>query len=100
VRIGFLCFRLFVMSLNWVVITMCFYGLSLNSANNEDFFGSLAAMSTAEVPAYIAAMFVMEAFGRRSVLAFCQVQFFVPLITFLAHCTVQGNKWVNFYCTQ
>ena len=73
VRIGFLCFRLFVMSLNWVVITMCFYGLSLNSANNDDFFGSLAAMSTAEVPAYIAAMFMMEAFGRRSVLAFCQV---------------------------
>ncbi len=35
VRIRFLCFRLAVMSLNWVVITMCFYGLSLNSANNE-----------------------------------------------------------------
>ena len=47
--------------------------LSLNSANNEEFFGSLAAMSTAEVPAYVAAMFLMEAFGRRSVLAFCQV---------------------------
>ncbi len=39
----------------------------------QDFFGSLAAMAAAEVPAYIASMFLMEAFGRRSVLSFCQV---------------------------
>jgi hypothetical protein len=30
-------------------------------------------MAAAEVPAYIASMFLMEAFGRRSVLSFCQV---------------------------
>ncbi len=51
--------------------------LALYNSHNtlwfQDFFGSLAAMAAAEVPAYIASMFLMEAFGRRSVLSFCQV---------------------------
>ena len=34
-----LIFRLFVVSLNWIVITLCYYGLSMNSGNQDLFIG-------------------------------------------------------------
>jgi len=68
-----LLIRLLLMSFNWTVITLCFYGLSLNSANTGDLFLSMAAMAAVEIPAYLAALVLMEFSGRRNILFFCQL---------------------------
>jgi len=67
-----LCYRLVIMSLNWIVITLCFYGLSLNSAN-EDLFTGMSMMALVELLAYIITLFIMDFFGRRPVLSVCQL---------------------------
>ena len=60
------------MSLNWIVITLCFYGLSLNSAN-EDLFTGMSTMAFVELMAYVIMLFVLDFTGRRPVLSFCQL---------------------------
>ena len=67
-----LCFRLIIMSLNWIVITLCFYGLSLNSAN-EDLFTGMSMMALVELMAYIITLFIIDYFGRRPILSVCQL---------------------------
>ncbi|XP_023349296.1 organic cation transporter protein isoform X2 [Eurytemora carolleeae] len=69
----FLLSRLIILSMNWVVITLCFYGLSLNSARDENIFASVAAMAGVEFPGYVLCMFIMEGWGRRPVLSLCQI---------------------------
>ena len=65
-------YRLIIMSFNWIVITLCFYGLSLNSAN-EDLFTGMSLMAFVELLAYIISLFIMDSFGRRPVLSVCQL---------------------------
>jgi len=67
-----LCYRLIIMSLNWIVITLCFYGLSLNSAN-EDLFTGMSMMAFVELMAYIITLFIIDYFGRRPILSVCQL---------------------------
>ena len=67
-----LLFRLFIMSLNWIVITLCFYGLSMNSGNQDLFIG-LGTMAGVELVAYISTMFFMDACGRQPILSICQM---------------------------
>jgi OCT family organic cation transporter-like MFS transporter 4/5 len=65
-------FRLFIMSLNWIVITLCFYGLSMNSAGQDLFIG-LGTMAGVELVAYLATMVFMDTLGRQPILSVCQV---------------------------
>ena len=65
-------YRLIIMSFNWIVITLCFYGLSLNSAN-EDLFTGMSMMALVELMAYIITLFIMDSFGRRPLLSLCQL---------------------------
>ena len=67
-----LCYRLIIMSLNWIVITLCFYGLSLNSAN-EDLFIGMSTMAFVELMAYIITLFIIDFCGRRPILSICQL---------------------------
>merc|ERR1712172_91017 len=67
-----LLFRLFIMSLNWIVITLCFYGLSMNSGNQDLFIG-LGTMAGVELVAYISTMFLMDTCGRQPILSICQM---------------------------
>ena len=67
-----LLFRLFIMSLNWIVITLCFYGLSMNSGNQDLFIG-LGTMAGVELVAYLATVFFMDACGRQPILSICQM---------------------------
>ena len=67
-----LLFRLFIMSLNWIVITLCFYGLSMNSGNQDLFIG-LGTMAGVELVAYLSTMFFMDACGRQPILSICQM---------------------------
>ena len=67
-----LLFRLFIMSLNWMVITLCFYGLSMNSGKNDLFIG-LGTMAGVELVAYLATMVFMDACGRQPILSIYQM---------------------------
>jgi len=67
-----LLIRLIVMSLEWIVITMCFYGLSFNSGK-QDLFKGTGLMAGVEVLAYFIILFTIDIAGRRPVLSFCQI---------------------------
>ena len=67
-----LIFRLFIMSLNWIVITLCYYGLSINSGNQDLFIG-LGTMAFMELVAFLTTMFLMDTCGRQSILSICQM---------------------------
>jgi len=64
--------RLIVMSLEWIVITLCFYGLSFNSGKLELFVGT-GLMAGVECLAYVIILFTIDIADRRPVLAFCQI---------------------------
>ena len=66
--------RILIMALNWVVATLGYYGLSLNSARlGDDAFSSFALTATMEIPSYIFCMIILDRFGRKSILAFSQI---------------------------
>jgi len=66
--------RTLIMALNWVVATLGYYGLSLNSARlGNDAFSSFALTAAMEIPSYIFCMLSLDRFGRKSILAFSQI---------------------------
>eukprot|EP00092_Neocalanus_flemingeri_P108291 GFUD01139069.1.p1 GENE.GFUD01139069.1~~GFUD01139069.1.p1 ORF type:complete len:563 (-),score=86.66 GFUD01139069.1:194-1882(-) len=65
--------RTLIMALNWVVATLGYYGLSLNSARLGDPFSSFALTAAMEIPSYIFCMLFLDRFGRKSILAFSQI---------------------------
>jgi len=73
--------RLVVLSVNWIVVTLLFYGLSFQSAQGESVFENAAAMAAVEMPAYLICMLVIECCGRRSLLMFCQILAGVSCLT-------------------
>ena len=44
--------RLIVMAFNWIVATLCFYGLSLNAGIGSDVFSAFSLSAVMEIPAY------------------------------------------------
>ena len=51
--------RLVVMAFNWIVATVCYYGLTLNSVGiGSSVFTSFSLSSAMEIPAYIFAAMV------------------------------------------
>ena len=65
-------YRLLIMSFNWIVVTLCFYGLILNSAGQDLFIG-MSSSAAVELLAYILTIFLMDIFGRRPILTICQI---------------------------
>ena len=62
------------MSINWIVSTMCWYGLSLNSVNLPgNIYVSFVLSALIEIPSYIFVMLTMDGLGRKTILAFCQI---------------------------
>lgn len=62
--------RLLNVFLNWIVITMIYYGLSMNAASLAgDVFANFALLSAAEIPGYTLSYLGMTYLGRRSTLA-------------------------------
>ena len=45
--------RLIVMAFNWIVATLCFYGLSLNAGIGSNVFSAFSLSAAMEIPAYI-----------------------------------------------
>lgn len=65
--------RLAVMSLNWVVTTLCYYGLSLNAGLGDDVFTTFSISAAMEIPSYIFCVLVVDYWGRKPILSFCQI---------------------------
>jgi len=62
--------RLLNVFLNWIVITMIYYGLSMNAASLAgDVFANFALLSAAEIPGYTLSYLGMTYLGRRTTLA-------------------------------
>ena len=62
--------RLLYVSLNWLVITMIYYGLSLNAASLAgNIYVNFALLSLCEVPGYAISYLGMRFAGRRTTLA-------------------------------
>jgi len=65
--------RIVIMALNWVVATLGYYGLSLNSTNlSNDPFSSFALTAAMEIPSYIFCMIFLDILGRRYILSASQ----------------------------
>ncbi|TRY79719.1 hypothetical protein TCAL_01982 [Tigriopus californicus] len=63
-----------IMFINWIVATMAFYGLSLNSVNlGGDIYVNFILSALIEIPSYIFVVLVMDGFGRKTILIFCQI---------------------------
>ncbi|KAI8499574.1 hypothetical protein Bbelb_226250 [Branchiostoma belcheri] len=72
---------------NWVVNTLVYYGISLNTAAlSGNFYLNFAISGFIEIPAYLISIFILDRFGRRwplcALLLFggvaCIVAFFIP----------------------
>jgi len=62
------------MCFQWFAVTMCYYGLSFASTTlagspHLNFFLSVVV----EIPGYLFCIFVMDCWGRRPILSFCQI---------------------------
>ena len=55
-----------VMFVNWIVVNMAYYGLSLGAANlSEDVFLSFLLNSLIEIPSYVLCVVTMDRLGRK-----------------------------------
>ena len=71
-------FPILMRSLNlwfqWFSVTFCYYGLSFGSTNLlGDVHTNYFLTAFFEIPGYLFAMLVMDCWGRRPILAFCQL---------------------------
>jgi len=61
------------MCFQWFSVTMCYYGLSFASTSlGSDTFVSFQLSVFVEIPGYIFCIIVMDCWGRRPILSFCQ----------------------------
>ena len=62
------------MCFQWFSVTMCYYGLSFASTSlSGDAFSNFFLSVLVEIPGYIFCIIVMDCWGRRPILSFCQV---------------------------
>ena len=62
-----------IMCVNWLVTTMCYYGLSMNSVNlSSSIYLNFVLTASIEIPSYIFCVLVMDGWGRKPILVFCQ----------------------------
>eukprot|EP00092_Neocalanus_flemingeri_P041716 GFUD01045437.1.p1 GENE.GFUD01045437.1~~GFUD01045437.1.p1 ORF type:complete len:591 (+),score=155.94 GFUD01045437.1:56-1828(+) len=61
------------MCFQWFSVTMCYYGLSFASTSlSGDAFSNFFLSVCIEIPGYIFCILVMDCWGRRPILSFCQ----------------------------
>ena len=60
--------------MNWTVINLCYYGLTMNSVNmhGNTFINTILGV-VIEAPGYLLAMLTMDRFGRKPILVICQI---------------------------
>jgi OCT family organic cation transporter-like MFS transporter 4/5 len=63
-----------ILSVNWLVVDFCYYGLSLHSVHLAgDIFTNFALSAVVEVPAVVVGMVGMDMVGRVTMLVTCQL---------------------------
>ncbi len=61
------------MMYQWFSVTMCYYGLSFSSTSLAgDAYSNFCLSVFVEIPGYLFCIFVMDCWGRRPILSFCQ----------------------------
>lgn len=77
-----ICIRTIAMFYNWMVTTLCYYGLTMTASSlSDNLFLNFTLLILVEIPANIFCIFVMDRCGRKPVLAFCQILAGVTCIT-------------------
>merc|ERR1711931_158277 len=62
------------MCFQWFSVTMCYYGLSFASTSlSGDAYSNFFLNVLVEIPGYIFCILVMDCWGRRPILSFCQL---------------------------
>jgi len=62
------------MCFQWFSVTMCYYGLAFASTSlSGDPYSNFFLSVLVEIPGYLFCIFVMDCWGRRPILSFCQV---------------------------
>ena len=68
-----IAFRSSNMMYQWFSVTMCYYGLTFASTSlSGDPYSNFALGVFVEIPGYLFCIFVMDCWGRRPILSFCQ----------------------------
>ena len=68
-----IAFRSLNMFYQWFSVTMCYYGLSFASTSlSGDPYSNFMLSVSIEIPSYIFCIVVMDCWGRRPILSFCQ----------------------------
>jgi len=66
--------RSMVMFFNWLVVTMCYYGLTSAAATlNTNLYTNFMLAIAVEIPAHFACLFALDRFGRKPVLGISQI---------------------------
>jgi len=70
------------MAFQWFSVTMCYYGLTFASSDiSDDTYVNFILICLIEIPSYIFCILVMDMWGRRPILSFCQLLSGVCCIT-------------------
>jgi len=60
--------------INWIVVTLAFYGITMNSVNlSGDMFLNTLFGALTEIPGYTFAILTLNRWGRKPILTFCQL---------------------------
>eukprot|EP00095_Tigriopus_kingsejongensis_P008775 snap_masked-scaffold1505_size38140-processed-gene-0.0 protein:Tk08775 transcript:snap_masked-scaffold1505_size38140-processed-gene-0.0-mRNA-1 annotation:"organic cation transporter protein" len=65
--------RFLIMVANWVVTTLCYYGLGMSASLGENIFMTFMVTAVMEIPSYIFCMFAANRWGRKPFLAGMQI---------------------------
>lgn len=69
-----ICFRTLNMFYNWLVTTLCYYGLTMTASTlSTNIFLNYTLVILVEIPAHFFCIYVMNVWGRKPILCFCQI---------------------------
>ena len=72
-RVSKLRSRLAIICFNWIVTTICYYGLAMSTSLSQDLFTSFLVSAAMEIPSYVFCMLVVDRWGRRPILSLVQI---------------------------
>jgi len=94
-RPGTILIRSSVMFFNWLVVTMCYYGLTSAAATlTPDLYINFMLAILVEIPAHFACILTLDRLGRKPVLGFSQILAGVTCIG-AGLVTAQSLRWLQ-----
>lgn len=69
-----ICLRTLNMFYNWTVTTLCYYALTMTASSlSANVFLNFTLLILVEIPAHFFCIVLMDTWGRKPVLSFCQI---------------------------